>query len=523
MFRKTARFLLSPFRWVIRFGLGGRTRGEKLLRRGWLSVVVLLTVGVPLAWLVLFAQLHLSEPANQYNWVEKLNATALKVPEADRAWPLYAQVIAKLDEEVNAAAFRLLEDGRWNTRFDLGQQVMAANTLLNRQSLDEFAAFADDHRATVDQLIRATNRPHIGYLFDVSVEDQLDEMIGTVFRPRPICDFQMQVLRHVLRKAYFAAVGQGDTERAIECVAVQFRLSRHFSEIGPFRFTEHGANEGIGLASKDVGLVIIELPHLFSRDDLEQLTDIFRSAQGFSLSEDLQVQFIGNTLDQIYTSGGKVTAHGAALIGSGMDRSTMAENSRKAEFARWLQPMPDSVLEKLISTVVLPVAVHWLPERETLEKDLLDRHDKWTRNGPLSAKEFEDRHRDFQRAQVMQPDTWEGVMISQLCRWPSISRVAHPTRAHAILLLIQLEQYRRRTGHWPKTLEGIDSKFIPNDPWAGGTLRYELREGGPYIWSGGGDYVDDGGVRLDPTLTVRAGYDWQLIPIEDFDPLKHRL
>ena len=96
MLRKILLFPFLPLRWVIRFGQGGRTSGEKLLRRSWLAFIALLTVGVPLVWLFLFAQFQLTEPCGEFNWVQKINAETSRIPEADRAWPVYRKALGKL-------------------------------------------------------------------------------------------------------------------------------------------------------------------------------------------------------------------------------------------------------------------------------------------------------------------------------------------------------------------------------------------------------------------------------------------
>ena len=65
-------------------------------------------------------------------------------------------------------------------------------------------------------------------------------------------------------------------------------------------------------------------------------------------------------------------------------------------------------------------------------------------------------------------------------------------------LAVALERQRRSSGGWPaNSLEVLAPEFIqtvPNCPYDGAPLRYELREGRPWVWSVGDDYSDDGAI-----------------------------
>jgi hypothetical protein len=71
-------------------------------------------------------------------------------------------------------------------------------------------------------------------------------------------------------------------------------------------------------------------------------------------------------------------------------------------------------------------------------------------------------------------------------------------RRDATLLAVALERQRRASGAWPvESLEELVPAYmaqVPLCPFDGGPLRYELRQGRPWIWSVGSDFSDSGAI-----------------------------
>jgi hypothetical protein len=66
------------------------------------------------------------------------------------------------------------------------------------------------------------------------------------------------------------------------------------------------------------------------------------------------------------------------------------------------------------------------------------------------------------------------------------------------LVAIALELYRREHGEWPASLAALVPMYLPQvpmDEFSGSPMRYEVRDGGPWVWGVGGDMDDDGGAR----------------------------
>jgi len=100
MKHKWLRHLTAPVWWplrrVWRFGCGGTGRGERFLRRCWLTGFLLAIVGVPLVWFVLLCMFHLIPPANEHDWVDQVTRQHQESASSADAWELYRRGVAEL-------------------------------------------------------------------------------------------------------------------------------------------------------------------------------------------------------------------------------------------------------------------------------------------------------------------------------------------------------------------------------------------------------------------------------------------
>jgi hypothetical protein len=82
----------------------------------------------------------------------------------------------------------------------------------------------------------------------------------------------------------------------------------------------------------------------------------------------------------------------------------------------------------------------------------------------------------------------------------------------AMLVILAVEQFRRRNGELPRSLDQLVPTFItsvPNDPFDGQPLRYRLDSDQYLVYSIGDNLEGDGGVRgpdwpLDVVLSVKV-------------------
>lgn len=83
---------------------------------------------------------------------------------------------------------------------------------------------------------------------------------------------------------------------------------------------------------------------------------------------------------------------------------------------------------------------------------------------------------------------------------PFIAVMIRPAvmRRDGLLVAIALERYRRDCGDWPASLDALVPEYLPSvpmDEFSGAPMRYEVRDGVPWVWGVGADLDDDGGVR----------------------------
>ncbi len=506
---------LSVIFWPIRFGLGGRTFAEKLPRRLWLAVFLGVFVGLPLAWLFLCIRFHVVSPMNEFNWVDQLNAERGQVAAQDRAWPLYAQAIKELKTEVVASQRASMSS--LGAGFVFEQDFVFRNYIqtLNPESLASFRKFEADHANAIELILDGVEKRNPGIVFD-ELETTLDTQARTVLWPTPKFDFELQVLRQTLRKAFFGAVSRGDAEGASRYHTAQLQLARQYSRLGPLQFVAAQANRGFDIAAKDLGAVIVEFPELFTDSQLAELSEGLRETK--PIAEDARVPelFIENALDQIYSTNGTFTKNGCRFLGSELNRLQTSRES-VTRHARRLNPVPTSTKEMTVSFFTLPVAVLSFPDRETLKQQLTADFARYLDNGVPQerTKLFREWRKERSTSELLWPDVPRFLLTKWV--WNFSTSGTTEARIRSVILLLELERIRRATGSWPTTLDAIDQSLIPRDPFLPARkIRYMLRDGRPLAWSVGSDFEDNDGARFE-NREVGDGHDWQLIPVQKFE------
>lgn len=90
----------------------------------------------------------------------------------------------------------------------------------------------------------------------------------------------------------------------------------------------------------------------------------------------------------------------------------------------------------------------------------------------------------------------------------------HDTQRALMLIATELELFRLREGHYPKTLGELPSE-LPLDFFSGKPFRYQRKaDGTPHLWSIGSDGNDDGGLPQQMNSASSKGdLVWMLTPI----------
>lgn len=506
--RRSVRFCCGPIRWVWRFGLGGNGRVEKLLRRSWLTVFLLIIVGLPLGWFVLFAQFHLVQPANTYDWVAQVNSETETIATEDRAWPLYESGFKALSRTAYAIGW----DPETGCRFfvrdeDLrGHFEFATDTTRERN-----AKVAATNATAIAKFIEASNKPQLGCVLSSDLEDRLDGSMFPVLWPMPPQAHAVQAASEVLRHAFLAAAEDGDSQRVVDLAVARRRVAGHYSQLGPWRFSSVWANRMLTETARDVCFFMVQKPDLFSKSDLEELTECFKEQRGFESHPELAKQVIENMLGQCYTADGAPCGRLVELMqtdyaqrygGSGLTRQQQ----------RFLAPK--GAKERVMSFFARPVLVKLMPTREELRKQLELQVEEASQIA--DRKPWQDRLDRVNRrvARLSAFPDWKDLPAFLFnAEIFEVRAPATEVRLSTTRLLIALEQHRRGTGNWPESLADF-KELVPNDPYADQPVQYRVENGKPIIWSVGEDGADNGGKSLS-TSAGYAGHDWQLVPQQD--------
>lgn len=508
MLRNCVRLCFSPIRGIWRCGLGGTRPIEKLLRRAWLSVFLLIVVGIPLSWFVLFAQFHLVQPANAYDWVGTVNAEAEKIPDHDRAWPLYqsgfgaltaAAYLTAIDPETGQPYFIRDEDLRGHFEF-------ATDATRKRHR-----KIAGTNAFSITRFIEASKKPQLGCAVPAGLEQRLDSKLHPRLWPMPRQSHVLQGASELLRHAFLAAGDSGDSTRVLDLTAARLRIARHHNQIGPWMFISILGNHILADTSRDVCFFILQEPELFTDPDLEQLAELFADQVGFASDPELVDQAIENTLDQCYTADGSPCGNLIKLM-----QATYQEYGSPGGLTKQQQQLlrPQTRKDQLFSLFALPVLVQMMPSRDELREQLEAQAEEARQIA--KRQPWEDRSDRYARTitRLSAFPEWKDLPAFLFnAEWFEVSSDQAATRLATTRLLIALEQHRRKKGKWPATLDGF-TKLVPPDPYADQAVQYRVENGKPIIWSVGEDGADDGGTKL-TTSRSHAGHDWQLVPQQD--------
>lgn len=517
MFRTVIRTLLSPISWVLRFGFGGQTLGQKILRRAWLILFLAVFVGAPLTWAALWMRLCLSRPANRVNRVALANAELQKIPDGDRAWPFYSQALDVLESSGLIRTYQ--RKGTSRVELQLRAPYLLYLQLAQGPNLQEYEAFGRRQANAIKLVIEGTQRPRMGLELPGPYEAYFDS--SQPFPP-PLPFEKIDVIRAALRTELFASIARPDGLRPIDVIEACLRFHTHEGELRkPLGMPD---NRHLTWLTKDVAFLLIEYPESFTNDDLLRLHAMCETARGVRNDPQAQRLVIENLLDQIYSADSVFTLNGLHLINRELSWATSYSQRRNptSRHMEWLRPRSGIVRERwrreIVSELVLPIAVLGLPDRESLREQLHASLEKQEASFDLPFKDLKALREEIYRG----PEpTWFELPHFAL------SERFHPCgagdrlvnfRFRTIVLVVELEMIRRKTGSWPRTLDEIDDALIPRDPYREETpVQYAVRNGKPYVWSIGSDFEDQRGERLDPFR--RNGCDWQIIPTEDLPGL----
>ena len=473
----------------------------------------LLAVG-GMAYGVMALRYYDAEPVVKRDYVAELNAAAMRVPEEERAWPIYREALLPMrplfPRTVRYATLSAAEP-HWSVWPESVRRI-------------------EECRSSIEALRRAAAMPGLGYVANGRVAPEDAALLGAASRdkaPLPpgaipmvgtimtLYLSELQIAAIALRLDALAAATEGDGERVAADVAAIVGVAFHAREI-PLYINQLVAASMVRRASRVAAVSVWSYPESLSDDNLRSMAAALSRA---SLSLDVRAEKapLDDFIQRVYSDDGAgrgvVTAAGMRLLDT-LEDSTLTSTPEQR------------VLASVADRVFGPLQVVGMAERSSLQAvaDKLFDAAQADADEPLIGNGGGRMER--LKASIEASPLGKTRYALLLLLMPTLKNVALSAGEDAMwrdaaLLAIALERYRRRDGHWPATLADLTPDLIPTVPidrYDGGQIRYMLRDGAPILYSVGPDRTDNGGVMKSvglPNFTARglnAGEDWVLHP-----------
>ncbi|MEO1236151.1 MAG: hypothetical protein AAFX76_05115 [Planctomycetota bacterium] len=463
------------------------------------AILIVLYAGLALRFFV-------GAPQVKVDYVERINAAALAVPEDQRAWPT-----------LRAAWIEAREIDDWDhpgPKFlDPDPAVLDVRDPSD-PAWGEAEAFLDRQRRLLDAIRGGAAKPRLGFVAgfhnDLSLDDRRalgmhlnDEPsdAGAAAADRLISESLIGVLlphlglqrdaARLLTLDTWRAVHRGDADHTADNLRAMLGLAHQSIE----QSVLINGLVGVSIFTQSADLleeVLALRPGLWPDD---QLQAIARDFAGFKPRRVVTIEgermFMYDTLQRLYTDDGRgdgrITDEGIRVL-SMMGNMSFAPADRRAD------PLASVVGSAVAPGSLLVVA----SRRET--RMLFDRlMDGWEADYARPLRE------NVEASGVAEVEAWGWrkrmkfpTLTVLLPALDAVRRTVERAegRRDGVLIGVALERYRLEHDRWPADLAELTPAFLPVlpvDRITGGPLRYRLEEGRPVIYSVGGDRDDDGG------------------------------
>ena len=496
-------------------------------------------------FLLLYALLTIrffwGKPEVKVDYLARLNAPILAVPEEHRAWPLYREAMLGLGLKQGQDPIPL-------TTFLPGEETSVRQP--GQDHWPELAHALRDHADEIALLREAAARPAMGLPLSFGVRPEDVELFAeaplqpgeTPHHPRSQMQTLLEVLLPQLGAMRFAAqVLAADAFRSAEVAEAELALGNIEAILG---MADHAVEQPyminglVGLSINEAafrvaGQLLAAYPELWDAGHLTRLSHRVATSEAARLMgfEGERALFY-DLIQKIYTDDG----HG--------DGQLTDEGLRMLEFLFSTQGIGiqnESALSVLSNHVVLglvgPATMAAAASRHdlvSLYDELMDSTEKQL-TAPLWEVQTTRVHMEIDRLNQHPLQRLRYSLVTALL--PGIDagrRTVLINNGHrdGLLVAISLELYRREHGGYPDPAAGLEvlvPRYLPEVPLgigSGQPLRWTLRDGAVVVYDVGGDGDDDGGRAVDEygqrlrNGTLQQGHeavdgDWVAYPIQE--------
>ena len=441
-----------------------------------------------LAWVVLGSRVWFDSPTITVDHIQQLNNRNIGIPAEDRAWPGLSTVPAELDrlaftEGGDRATLlpkvteAVRETSSWPVESNLVQRA-------------ELTAFYGHATPIVERVRELAGRPALGIELEAA-DDRSLFSVQLVHLPLVRGDLQSLLLGDLM-----LAVRQDQPDRALHDLRALLGLAR-LTRAHSFLICQLVALQVEAVTFKATQDILIHRPEFFGNEQLVELSRML-TAQEVCQSADLRDERRGfeDIAQRFYGSNGQllpeaftfVRETGYAQVPEGID------NFAIAPFALAVAPSRSEALEIWDGYLAhqearMATPDYWeapvLPlETERRYAEVI--HTDYSKQGSNST---------FERYQKYASAFPLNEFLPAIGNFPGHVHEVGLER-DATLVVIALEQWRRKNGRWPERLEQLVPKYlevVPADQFDGRNLRYLARSEGPLLYSVGRDGLDENG------------------------------
>jgi hypothetical protein len=467
-----------------------RSLSVRIFRRGVQGVVLCLLLLIA-AYGYYFVRFNFGKPNIARNFAQEHNDRVLARPEAERAWPIYRQLLPgwkhlTYTDEEGTAGYPDLVPGT------PGWDAAVANHKANA--------------AAIETIRRAARLPVLGYPLR---EDDDPFIVASEpdFAGDPVVDSPASVasnpplreenLRHLGKIQFFArtlrfdamhAAATGDGRRVTDNIAAMLGLGAQLRD-SKFLVSDLVSTAVTSRGLGTLGDILAKYPAVLSDSQLTELAALLAPAAGesnpFLVRFEMQRQVLQDILQRSYTDDGEgdgvLTAEGVGFIAT-LD----------------IAPPPPGMGTSFGLATLGPLVSQWMANRAELTRYFDDAVASVERFMQLPL---------WERTSDLQIGTHHPGSIDRIRFWIAeilllaTDKVAlGPEFAlqerDAIRTAIALEQFKRARGGYPATLAELTPALlaeIPPDRYSGKPLCYGLTDGKPRLYSIGVDRIDNGG------------------------------
>lgn len=501
-----------------------RSLGWHVLKYAVRAALVIIALDVVLA-----VRFLVGRPTVSVDYLSVLNAPIERVPQPDRAWPLYRQAILGLamGKDGDKSIEKRVDDDKLMTldEIPVGHPAWAA-----------LVAWIESHQPGMDAVRRAAVKPALGFKlgpggdsYDPEIDFPAAENSPVQATPSALDESIVSILlrnlnpmrqmANLLSADLRVAREKADAPRVFADLDAMLGMASQLRDGQPFVVTQLVANGIDRMMLRDLDATLAQKPELLSDADLAHLAHRVSA----TVCGDTAAAFISlegermsakDIIQRVFTDDG----HGDGRLSASAVRlisilSTMGSDTNGRQF------VPANTGDLVGMAVVGSVAASFNARRETADE--FDRlyaladsdlaRPMYAIDPASSGEQLIQRRID----EINHSSAARSRLILVPLLMPSLAHAQRTTEQligerDGALVAIAIELHRRRhNGTYPTSLDELVPGMlpkIPRDRITGDAIRYRLVDGKPVVYSVGVDRDDDGGRA--PATTPEQAAAW---------------